>query len=162
MISLLTNVFERSKNNSKIRAQVSQFQNEVSYSVPYLWYYKGIGTSFIILQDKKYLLLSVVMTATRTLLRNKAPSCRAGHGEKFPLSLARNTWMEGKASYFHGTKNTDQFTKKHCCITLILIKMMRNLFPKRRELKYRLLHWFPNRYTVFLYLITCEILGHVN
>ena len=102
------------------------------------------------------------MTATRTPLRNKAPSCRAGHGEKFPLSLARNTWMEGKASYFHGTKNTDQFTRKHCCITLILIKMMRNLFPKRKELKCRLLHWFPNRYSVFLYLITREILGHVK
>ena len=102
------------------------------------------------------------MTATRTLLRSKAPSCRAGHGEKFPLSLARNTWMEGKTSYFHGTKNTDQFTRKHCCITSILIKRMRNFFPKRRELKYRLLKWFPNRYTVFLYLITCEILGHVK
>ena len=108
------------------------------------------------------MLLSVVMTATRTLLRNKAPSCRAGHGEKFPLSLARNTWMEGKASYFHGTKNTDQFTKKHYCITLILIKRMRNLFPKRREMKYRLLKWFPYRYTVFLYLVTSEILGLVN
>ena len=102
----------------------------------------------------------MVMTTTRTRLRKKVPFCRAGLGEKFPLSLAKNTWMEGKASYFHGTGNTDQFTKKHCCITLILIKRMRNLFRKRK-LKYRLLHWSPNRYAVCLYLITCEILEHV-
>ena len=94
---------------------------------------------------EKYSLLSVEMTATRTPLRKKIPSCRVGHGEKFLLSSAKNTWMEEKVSYFHGTRNTDQFTKKHCCITLILIKRKRNLFWSKRKKKKRSLKT-PNRY----------------
>ena len=97
---------------------------------------------------EKYSLLSVEMTATRTPLRKKIPSCRVGHGEKFLLSSAKNTWMEEKVSYFHGTRNTDQFTKKHCCITLItliLIKRKRNLFWSKRKKKKRFLK-AKNRY----------------
>ena len=77
-------------------------------------------------------MLSVVMTTTRTLLRNKVLSCRDGLGEKFLLSSAKNTWMEGRALSFLGTMVTDQFTKKLCCITLILIKGKKNLLPKRK------------------------------
>ena len=97
----------------------------------------------------------MVMTTTRTLLRNKAPSCRAGLGEKFLLSWAKNTWMEGRALSSLGTMVTDQFTKKHCCITLILIKRKRNLFPERR-LKQRLRKWSPNRFACVH--VACEIL----
>ena len=52
------------------------------------------------------------MTTTRTLLRNKVPSCRAGLGKKFLLSSAKNTWMEGRALSSLGTIVTDQLTKK--------------------------------------------------
>ena len=106
-------------------------------------------------------MLSVVMTTTRTRLRKKVPFCRAGLGEKFPLSLAKNTWMDGKASYFHGTGNTDQFMKKHCCITLILIKGTRNLFWKRK-LKYWLLHWSPNRYVCVCTLLHVKFWNTFN
>ena len=100
-------------------------------------------------------MLSVVMTTTRTLLRNKVPSCRAGLGKKFLLSSAKNTWMEGRALSSLGTMVTDQFTKKHCCTSLILIKRKRNLSPKRR-LNKRLLKRSPNRFACVH--VPCEIL----
>ena len=41
-------------------------------------------------------------------------------------------WMEGRALSSLRTMVTDQFTKKHCYIALILIKRKRNLLPKRK------------------------------
>ena len=96
------------------------------------------------------------MTTTRTLLRNKVLSCRAGLGEKFLLSSAKNTWMEGRALSSLGTMVTDQFTKKHCCTSLILINRKRNLSPKRR-LNKRLLKRSPNRFACVH--VPCEILA---
>ena len=65
-------------------------------------------------------LLLEEMTTTRTKPRKNSLSSRAGPGEKLlVLSSVRSLLMEGKASSFLGTKSTERFTKKRCCITLI-------------------------------------------
>ena len=78
-------------------------------------------------------LLLEEMTTTRTKLRKNSFSSRAGPREKLRThSSARSSWMEEKASSFLGTKSTERFTRKRCCITLIQARKDRSLSINRK------------------------------
>ena len=86
---------------------------------------------FLLKWDSKYSVCTLIkegmlslllagMTTTRTQLRKNSVSSRTGPREKLRThSSVKSSWMEEKASSFLGTKSTETFTRKRCCITLI-------------------------------------------
>ena len=60
-------------------------------------------------------------------MKKKDLSFHVGLEGRFPHSLMNSSWMEERALFFRGTENTEQFTRKHCCITLIQAKKDKNL-----------------------------------
>lgn len=82
------------------------------------------------------LLLSAEMTNTVIRMKRKDLSFHVGPEGRFPHSLKKSSWMVEGALFFLGTKNTEQFTRKRCCITSIHARKDRNLnisqeFPQK-------------------------------
>ena len=91
-----------------------------------------LSTSFLLFlyvfnQAKTSSLLSAEMTNTVIRMKKKDLSFHVGLEGRSPHSFNKSSWMEGRALFFLGTNNTEQFTKKHCCITLIEAKKDKNL-----------------------------------
>ena len=66
-----------------------------------------------LLLQKMSSLLSAEMTTTRTKTRKTKSLFHGGRKGKCPHSLAKNIWMDERASSFLGIKSTEKFTKKH-------------------------------------------------
>ena len=91
---------------------------------------------FVFNQAKTFSLLLAEMTNTVIRMKKKDLSFHVGPEGRFPRSLMNSSWMEERALFFLGTKTTEQFTRKHCCITLIEAKKDKSLnisqeFPQR-------------------------------
>ena len=82
---------------------------------------------FVFNQAKTSSLLSAEMTNTVIRMKKKDLSFHVGLEGRSPHSFNKSTWMEERALFFLGTKNTEQFTRKHCCITLIQARRDRSL-----------------------------------
>ena len=87
-------------------------------------------------QAKMSSLLLAEMTSTLIRMKKKDLSFHVGPEGRSPHSFNKSSWMEERALFFLGTKNTEQFTRKRCCITLIETKKDKNLnisqeFPQR-------------------------------
>ena len=82
---------------------------------------------FVFNQAKTSSLLSAEMTNTVIRMKKKDLSFHVGLEGRSPHSFKKSSWMEERALFFLGTKNTEQFTRKHCCITLIQAKRDRSL-----------------------------------
>ena len=67
------------------------------------------------------------MTTTKVKTRKSDQLSLPGPEELFLYNSAKNIWMEGKALYFPGTRNTGQFTRKLWSIFLIQAKMVKSL-----------------------------------
>ena len=67
------------------------------------------------------------MTTTKVKTRKSDQLSLSGPEELFLYNSAKNIWMEGKALYFPGTRNTGQFTRKLWNIFLIQAKMVKSL-----------------------------------
>lgn len=73
------------------------------------------------------------MTTTRMKTRKTESLFHDGRRGRYSHSLATNFWMEVKASFSLGTKNTERSMKKRCCITLIQARKDRNLNISRNQ-----------------------------
>ena len=80
---------------------------------------------------KTFLLLSAETTNTEIRMKKKDVSFHVGPEGKYPHSFKKSSWMAERALFFLGTRNTEQFTEKRCCITLIQAKKDRNLNTTR-------------------------------
>ena len=67
------------------------------------------------------------MTTTKVKTRKSDQLSLPGPEELFLYNSAKNIWMEGKALYFPGTRNTGQFTRKLWSIFLIQANMVKSL-----------------------------------
>ena len=61
-------------------------------------------------------------------MRRKSISFQTGHEKQYVANFEQTSLMEEKALSFLGTRNTDQFTKKHYCITLTPARKDRSLY----------------------------------
>ena len=82
---------------------------------------------FVFNQAKTSSLLSAEMTNTVIRMKKKDLSFHVGLEGRSPHSFKKSSWMEERALFFLGTKNTEQFTRKRCCISLIQTRGDRNL-----------------------------------
>ena len=73
------------------------------------------------------------MTTTGVKTRKTEPLFQDGRKGGYCHSLTTNFWMEVKASFSLGTKNTERSTKKRCCITLIQARKERSLNINRNQ-----------------------------
>ena len=79
-------------------------------------------------QAKTASLLSVEMTNTVMRMKKKDVSfSHVGPGATFSGSFNKSSWIEERALFFLGTKNTEQSTRKHSSITLIQARRDRSL-----------------------------------
>ena len=102
----------------------------------------SIVSLFVFNQTKTFSLLLAEMTNTLIRMKKKDLSFHVGPEGRFPHNLMNSSWMEERALFFLGTKNTEQFTRKHCFITLIQAKKDKNLnisqeFPQKYPTKAR-------------------------
>ena len=81
------------------------------------------------------------MTTTGVKTRKTEPLFQDGRRGGYCHSLATNCWMEVKASFSLGTKNTERSTKKRCCITLIQARKERSLNINRNQGNRKAFNW---------------------
>ena len=88
----------------------------------------ALGSCCFILFQTETCCLSLVETSIiKMKTRKKIISFQIGRAKPSLTNFEQKSLMEGKALSFLGTRNTDQFTKKHYCITLIQARKDRNL-----------------------------------
>ena len=92
----------------------------------------SIVSYFVLNQAKTSSLLSAEMTNTAIRMKKKDASFHVGPVGRSPHSFKKSSWMEEGALFFLGTKSTEQFTRKHCCITLIQARKDRSLNISRK------------------------------
>ena len=102
------------------------------HRIPTLLQLHLIHYFFVLNQTKTFLLLSAETINTVIQKKKKDLSFHVGPEERFSRSFKKSSWMEERALFFLGTKNTEQFTRKRCCITLIHARKDRSLNITRK------------------------------
>ena len=121
------------------------------------------------------------MTTTKVKTRKSDQLSLPGPEELFLYNLAKNIWMEGKALYFPGTRNTGQFTRRLWSIFLIQAKIVKSLniscqqtqtlhrrpdelhrlkpFPPKRKRTnaHQVLGKLPKKRVLFFVILRCSI-----